>query len=153
LKENFNKGRGLIFPPFPFFLYSIYITWRLTFWPWLQDNFIRSPFFSLFGLYYANKKITMRVELIKVAAKLVPVDTFVYLPEKNLFFFVDDTVVEEDEVTFISEIGVDKKGLITQELVYKPEDEVSILATYRVNKTALLKEIKEAEERLEEDEE
>jgi len=95
----------------------------------------------------------MRVELIKVAAKLVPVDTFVYLPEKNLFFFVDDTVVEEDEVTFISEIGVTEKGLITQGIIFKPEDEVSILATYRVNKTALLKEIKEAEERLEEDEE
>jgi hypothetical protein len=95
----------------------------------------------------------MRVELIKVAAKLVPVDTFVYLPEKNLFFFVDDTVVEEDKVTFISEIGVTEKGLITQGIIFDPEDKVSILATYRVNKTALLKEIKEAKERLEEDEE
>lgn len=95
----------------------------------------------------------MRVELIKVAAKLVPVDTFIYLPEKNLFFFVDDSIIEEKEVTFISEVGITEKGLITQGIIFKPEDEVSILATYQVDKTSLLKEIKEAEERLVEEEE
>jgi hypothetical protein len=46
----------------------------------------------------------MRLETVTIPAHKVEVDSFIYLPKKGLWMFVDDLVQEDNQVTFISEI-------------------------------------------------
>lgn len=89
----------------------------------------------------------MRLNCIKTKAKYVVVDTFIYMPEKMAFFFVDDIVHDGDMVTFIFEEGIDEEdgGFINEELIYPENEEVLVVCDYSVNKKELLEEMQEQE--------
>jgi hypothetical protein len=87
----------------------------------------------------------MRLECIVVPAYLVQVDTFLFLPKKNAFFFVDFKEVDEHNITFIFESGISPKNgqLETSEIHFKFNEEVIVVANYNVDKDELIKEIDE----------
>jgi len=66
----------------------------------------------------------MRLDHVKVKAKDLECDCLIYLPKEKRFFWVDNIDVEEDRVTLIFEEGINKRGLVTTELVLKPNQQV-----------------------------
>lgn len=96
----------------------------------------------------------MRLNCIKVPAYLVPEDTFIYLPKKKLFFFVDDIdYCDDDYVSFIHESDFTHKGMIINELRFKKDELVICVGDYHCSMEMLIEEIQEKEKQSELDEE
>lgn len=91
----------------------------------------------------------MRLQCLKTTAKLAPVDTFIYLPKKKMFFFADDKDYDDKNIIFYFEEGIDENGnMIESELVFNENDEVLIVSQYEVNPQELIEEINEQEKNL-----
>lgn len=83
----------------------------------------------------------MRLSTIKVKAIHVPVDSFVFLPKENSFFWVDDKEVLGTETHLIFELGIGEKGLIEDRLVLNNNKQVEIVLTYNCDKETQLVDI------------
>jgi len=94
----------------------------------------------------------MRLNCLKVPAYLVPEDTFIYLPKKKMFFFVDCIeYCDDDKISFIHESDFTEKGMITNELIFKKDELVICVADYNCSEEMLIKEIQEKESELDEE--
>lgn len=94
----------------------------------------------------------MRLNCIKVPAYLVPEDTFIYLPKKKMFFFVDDIdYCDDDYVSFIHESDFTHKGMIINEIRFKKDELVICVADYKCTEKMLKKEIKEKQSEFDEE--
>jgi hypothetical protein len=96
----------------------------------------------------------MRLNCLKVPAYLVPEDTFIYLPKKKMFFFVDFIdYCDDDKISFIHESDFTEKGFIINELIFKKDELVICVGDYNCTMETLIEEIEEKEKQSELDEE
>ena len=68
----------------------------------------------------------MKITTLQVQAKDVPVDTFIYLPKKRLFLFVDNIVHHENKLEFV--FVLDHEQEIVYSFLYN--EIVSVVADY-----------------------
>ena len=84
----------------------------------------------------------MRLQLMLVPAMHVPVDSFVYLPNENRYFYVDDLSTEGDTTTLIHEVGLSDTGSINEVGLKFPNlEQVYVLMQYACNTKDQLKDI------------
>lgn len=76
----------------------------------------------------------MRLQLMLVPAMHVPNDSFVYLPNENRYFYIDDIVTSGDTTTLIHEVELDENvGIKEVELKFKNLEELYVLMQYNCN--------------------
>ena len=68
----------------------------------------------------------MKITTLQVQAKDVPVDTFIYLPKKRLFLFVDNIVHHENKLEFVFEL--DHEQEIVKKFNYKYSDNPRVIS-------------------------
>ena len=73
----------------------------------------------------------MRLDTVRIKAKDLPCDVFLFLPEQNRFFFVDDLEVHEKSTILFFEPEADPDTW--QSLKVPNDQEFDVVAKYEVN--------------------
>jgi len=90
----------------------------------------------------------MRLQLRNIKACEVPVDTFLWIPSKKAFIFIDDKDEDEDNVTFYFELGVNGKGIEEVTKSYKKSSIVQIVEQYKITPKMIDDDVKEYRQEL-----
>lgn len=75
----------------------------------------------------------MRLQTISIEAKDVPVDTFIFIPKENRFFFVDDKDHVGKKIIFYFEIDVEEEIKETTYIVNQNKM-IEVVSYYTINK-------------------
>lgn len=85
----------------------------------------------------------MRLSTIKIPAKNLIVDVFIFLEGEGRFIFVDDLDICDNQVTVFFEEGIGEEGLDEQVFTFDKDEPVIIVSQYTINEEDLREEIKQ----------
>ena len=80
----------------------------------------------------------MKLSTQIIQAEDLPVDVFIYLPDENRFFFIDDIDIIGDEVWIFSEF-LTESGIDPEILVVEFDTTFRVVNNYNVNNDNLFK--------------